>query len=105
MTNTKPILAGIQSFGAAAYVKLENTGKLDKQALKGCFIGYDSESKGHWIYWPEKCMVSIKCNIVFNPEDLFEEPVTIPNKEETEKILQNVKIQKMKQKSMTYHLI
>lgn len=35
-------------------------------------------------------MVSIKHNIVFNPEDSFEESVTIPNKEETEKILQNV---------------
>lgn len=58
--------------------------------MKGHFVSYDCKSKGYQIYWPEKCVVSIKHNIVFNPEDSFEESVTIPNKEETEKILQNV---------------
>ena len=29
-TGRKPNLAGIQRFGAAVYVKLENAGKLDK---------------------------------------------------------------------------
>ena len=29
-TGRKPNLSGIQHFGAAAYVKLENAGKLDK---------------------------------------------------------------------------
>ena len=46
-TGRKPNLTGIQHFGAAAYVKLENAGKLDKQASKGRFVGYDSESKGY----------------------------------------------------------
>ena len=44
-TGRKPNLAGIQRFGAAAYVKLKNAGKLDKQASKGHFVGYDSKSK------------------------------------------------------------
>ena len=46
-TRRKPNLAGIQHFGAAAYVKLKNAGKLDKRVSKGRFIGYDSESKGY----------------------------------------------------------
>lgn len=47
MTGRKPHLTGIHAFGTTVYVKLENAGKLDKCALKGCFISYDSESKGY----------------------------------------------------------
>jgi hypothetical protein len=43
----KPHLAGIQEFGAATYVKDLNAGKLDPQAQKGRFVGYDSQSKGY----------------------------------------------------------
>ena len=46
MSRTKLNLTGIQRFGAAAYVKIENARKLDKHALKGCFVGYDSEYTG-----------------------------------------------------------
>ena len=90
VTGQKPNLTGIQRFSATAYVKLENTGKLDKCASKGCFVGYDSESKGYQIYWPEKRTVSIKQNVVFNPEDSFEESVEIMNEGENEKIFQNL---------------
>jgi hypothetical protein len=48
----KPHLAGIQEFGAAAYVKDLKAGKLESRAQVGRFIGYDSESKGYRIYWP-----------------------------------------------------
>ena len=87
MTRTKPNLAGIQCFGAAAYIKLEKAKKLDKHASKGHFIGYDSKSKGYQIYWPEKHSVSIEHNVAFNPEDSLEESVEIMNKEENDKIL------------------
>ena len=73
MTGRKPNLTGIQRFGAAAYVKLENAGKLEKRASKARFVGYDNESKGYRIYWPEKHVVSIERNVVFNPGDSFEE--------------------------------
>jgi hypothetical protein len=53
-TNKKPHLAGIQEFGATAYVKDLKAGKLDARAKIGRFVGYDSESKGYWIYWPNK---------------------------------------------------
>lgn len=65
----KPNLAGIQEFGAAAYVKDLSAGKLDTRAKKGRFVGYDSESKGYQIYWPEKKSISVEHNIVFNQED------------------------------------
>ena len=50
----KPHLAGIQEFGVAAYVKDLKAGKLDAHAKVGRFVGYDLESKGYWIYWPQK---------------------------------------------------
>ena len=50
----KPHLAGIQEFGVAAYVKDLKAGKLDACTKVGQFVGYDSESKGYQIYWPQK---------------------------------------------------
>jgi hypothetical protein len=56
----KPNLAGIQEFGVAAYVKDLSAGKLDSRAQIGRFVGYDSESKGYRIYWPNKRSVSVE---------------------------------------------
>ena len=67
----KPYLGGIQEFGVAAYVKDLHAGKLDPRAQKGHFVGYDGESKGYHIYWPEKRSISIERNVVFNPDDLL----------------------------------
>ena len=61
MLNKKvPNLAGIQEFGAAAYVKDLKAGKLDARAKVGHFVGYGLESKGYRIYWPRKRSVSVE---------------------------------------------
>jgi hypothetical protein len=74
----KPHLAGIQEFGAAAYVKDLSARKLDAQAKKGCFVGYNSEFKDYRIYWPEKRSITVKQNVVFNQEDsTISEDVTV----------------------------
>lgn len=67
----KPYLGGLQEFGVAMYVKDLTAGKLDPCVTKGRFMGYDTESKGYWIYWPDKKSVSIEQNVIFNPEDLL----------------------------------
>ena len=33
-------------------------------------MGYNSESKGYIIYWPEKRLITIECNIIFNQDDI-----------------------------------
>ena len=68
--NKKPHLAGIQEFGAAAYVNDLKAGKLDACAQLGQFMGYDSKSKGYRIYWPGKRSISVKHNVVFNQDDI-----------------------------------
>ena len=62
----KPYLGGIHEFGAATYVKDLKAGKLDDRAQLGCFVGYDSESKGYRIYWPGKWSVMVERNVVFS---------------------------------------
>src|ERR1700722_11827866 len=72
MTNKKkPHLADIQEFGVAAYVKDLKAGKLDSRAQVGRFVGYDSESKGYRIYWPNKRSVTVEQNVVFNEDDVL----------------------------------
>ena len=71
MLNKKvPNLAGIQEFGATAYMKDLKAGKLDARAKVGCFVGYDLESKGFRIYWPGKISVSVERNVIFNENDV-----------------------------------
>ena len=67
---TKSNLAGIQEFSAAAYVKDLKAGKLDARAKVGCFVGYDSESKGYRIYWPGKGLIMVERNVVFNQDNV-----------------------------------
>jgi hypothetical protein len=91
----KPYLGGIQEFGVAAYVKDLKAGKLDPRAQKGRFVGYDSESKGFRIYWPEKRSISIERNVIFNPDDLLTEGDSVIvqdnvlNEGESAKVIQN----------------
>ena len=61
MLNKKvPNLAGIQEFGATAYVKDLKAGKLDAREKVGRFIGYDLESKGYRIYCPGKRSITVE---------------------------------------------
>ena len=91
----KPNLAGIKEFGAAVYIKDLTAGKLDAWAKKGCFVGYNSESKGHQIYWPEKWSITIERNIVFNQDDATTHNNTaiiygkVLSEGEKEKVIQN----------------
>lgn len=66
-----PNLAEIHEFGAAAYMKDITTGKLDLQAQVGHFIGYNSESKGYHIYWPDTHSVTVEQNIILNKGDVL----------------------------------
>ena len=76
----KPNLAGLQEFGTAAYVKKLGAGKLEERAKIGRFVGYDSESKGYRIYWPEKRSVTVERNVVFNKNDshVWNDPDVVP---------------------------
>ena len=58
-------------FGTAAYVKDLKAAKLNAHAKLRQFVGYDSESKGFHIYWPNKWSITVKHNVIFNQEDIL----------------------------------
>ena len=78
-----------------AYVKDLAAGKLDAQAKKGQSVGYDSESKGYRIYWPDKRSITVKQNIVFNhnnvniPDDTAIIHGKVQSEREKEKVIQS----------------
>jgi hypothetical protein len=94
--NKKPHLAGIQEFGAAAFVKDLAAGKLDVGAKKGQFVGYDSELKGYRIYWPEKRLITVEQNVVFNQDNVNTYNKTaiiygkVQSEEKKEKVIQTL---------------
>ena len=97
LNKSKPYLGGIQEFRTAVYVKDLKAGKLDACVQQGCFVGYDSESKGYRIYWPTKRLVSVERNVVFNENDILEKEnttVTVgvqsEGENEKEKVVTNI---------------
>jgi hypothetical protein len=67
----KPNIKDLHEFGATVYVKDLTAGKLDVQAKIRKFMGYDDESKGYRIYWPEKRSVGIEREVRFNPDKVL----------------------------------
>ena len=90
-----PHLANICEFGTVAYVKDLKVRKLDPRAKLRQFMGYDSESKGFHIYWPNKWSVTVEHNVIFNQEDILtrSDHVVIPgdvlSEGEREKLIQH----------------
>ena len=50
----KPDISNFHIFGSHVYIKREKElGKLNPQAQEGHWIGLESESNRHYIYWPQ----------------------------------------------------
>ena len=76
------------------YVKDLKAGKLDACTQQGCFVGYDSESKGFKIYWPTTRSVTVERNVVFNGNDIQEKEnstvmVGVQSEGEKDKVIQH----------------
>ena len=67
----KPNLAGIQAFDATIWVKDLKANKLESHAKVRRFVGYDEESKGFRVYYPEKWSVGIERDVRFNPDEVL----------------------------------
>ena len=81
----KPDLCDIHAWGMKGYVMVEGHSKLKPQANPAFFIGYDKESKGYCMYWPNKHTVSTERNIQWTdhgPAQLEGEKLTMVNQAE-----------------------
>ena len=67
-TGIKPDLSFLPRFGAKVWVHVEGSGKLDPKSVEGHWVGFDSDSKAHRIYFQAKRSVSVERNVRFEPE-------------------------------------
>ncbi|EGO00857.1 hypothetical protein SERLA73DRAFT_71824 [Serpula lacrymans var. lacrymans S7.3] len=56
----KPNISGLHEWGYHVCVHNTSGSKLDSHILEGCWMGLDTESKGHHVYWPTKHSVSVE---------------------------------------------
>lgn len=61
-------ISKLKPFGCCCYVFIEKhrRGKTDKKSRKGLFIGYDIDTPGFRVYFPEDHDVVSSCNVVFD---------------------------------------
>jgi hypothetical protein len=83
---TKLNLHGLLEFGSQVWVHDTSGSKLDGQAVVGHWIGFDEDSSGHWIYFPEKQTVAIECSVKFNLNVKMYLPQVVSTEEEQEKL-------------------
>ena len=84
-------------WGTIVWIKQLDAGKLDLRAEEAHLVGYDEESKGFCIYWPNKCKVSVERDMYFDKnwalepdeasiegvEDVFTQPDTSQSRSTT----------------------
>ena len=71
-TGKKPNLSVLYEWGSTTWVKKRKPSKLDSKVRKGNFVGFDEESKGYRIYWPEKKKVTIERDVYFNKDEVLQ---------------------------------
>jgi len=64
--HSKLDLSKLVPFGTKAWVKIINAGKLEPRAKMGYFVGFDNESTGYRIFLPDKHVVAIEREVVFD---------------------------------------
>lgn len=58
----------LKTFGCTCYMFVENhrRGKMDKKSKKGIFVGYDIDTPGYRVYFPESQNVLSSSNVIFD---------------------------------------
>ena len=65
----KPDISGTVLFGTKVWVKIHGAKKLDKHARMGRFVGFDAQSTGYRIYFPDNRSIAIEREVVFDLTD------------------------------------
>ena len=74
-----PNLIGLKRFGETAWVHNASGSKLNVCAWEGRWIGFNTESCRHCVYWPTKGTVSVEQNVYFRASQQLEgEPLAMP---------------------------
>ena len=70
------------TLGAPIWVHVGDGNKLAAHAREGCWLGFDTESHAHHVYFRSSCSVAIKHNVYFGTAPQLEgEQLAIPGTE------------------------
>lgn len=64
-TGNIPNLRGVPEWGARVWVHSTTDGKVGDRAKPARWLGFDAQSKGHRVYWPEQRSVTVERNVRF----------------------------------------
>ena len=65
VTGKKPNLSDLREWGSVVWVHDDSGSKLDGHAKEGRWVGFDEQSKGSRVYWPEKHTVTVEHSVTF----------------------------------------
>ena len=65
-----PNLAGLPVWGARIWVHDADASKIGTRAHLGRWVGYDSQSRGHHVYWPDKRSVTVERSVRFETDEV-----------------------------------
>jgi len=63
-------LSNVPEWGCTVWVHDTSAGKLGHRAIQGQWVGYDTHSNAHRVYWKTKHLVGVERNVVFTKEEL-----------------------------------
>ena len=92
MTNKKPNVSNMHTFGQTCFALINNPKKLDPRAEKGIFVGYDTGSLAYFIYFSNKETVKrVRC-VNFHESKLKQDFLQTSNDNDDENDLIFVKL-------------
>jgi hypothetical protein len=65
-----PDLTNLPEWGCSVWIHNQKTGKIAVRAKPARWVGFDLNSDGHRIYWPEKRTVSVERSVKFSSSGL-----------------------------------
>ena len=83
----KPDIGDVHLWGSRVWVRDLTAGKLDPRGREGCFVGYDTESKGCRIYWLSSRSIGVECDLIFEDRPVNSELIFLPDSSPTKKRL------------------
>ena len=76
----QPSLDILPVWGCVVWVHDKSGGKLSMRAKEGRWVGFDTESRGHRIYWPSKGSITVERSVTFEqpPTPVDDDFVVVP---------------------------
>src|ERR1700759_4052395 len=70
LNEERPLFKNVPIWGTNIWVHDRSSGKLSVRAKEACWVGFDTNSKGHCVYWPRKHNVTVERSVIFSKDKL-----------------------------------